>query len=51
MEKYLPFSVMPSHQDILTLVKLGQPSEIAFKDKSVTIEHEPMSKDNNFLQY
>lgn len=51
MKKYLPFSVMPSHQDMLTLVKLGQPSEIAFKDKSVTIEHEPMSKDNNFLQY
>lgn len=47
----LPFSVIPSHQDILTLVKLGQPSEIAFRDKSVTMEHEPMSRDNSFLQY
>lgn len=42
---------MPSHHDILTLVKFGQPSEIAFKDKSVTIEQEPMSKDNSLLQY
>jgi hypothetical protein len=42
---------MPSHHDILTLVKFGQPSEIAFKDKSVTIEHDPMSKDSSFLQY
>lgn len=41
---------MPSHQDILTLVKFGQPSEIAFNDESVTIEHEPISKDNSFLQ-
>lgn len=39
-----------SHHDIFILVRLGVPSARVFNEKSVTLEHEPRSSRDNFLQ-